>query len=968
MFLQQAEFKRLLDKDIGYEDLGIVPIKILDEFGTRTIHGAAILLESLPPEVLDRVHTIGGRIVEQLSEQIFDLSETVLEKRRCVRKEVGAEVLGHLRSQLTEQQGGSMRAAPTWQQLMEKVAKKQEKETRAAQDNLRDRGDDEDDDDSYEVPVDPTLRLPSSLQQAPKKLKHKAKAASASSAACEAASGGSKRSKQKDSGDPAARQGPDLPTTEMGAAAEVGDTMDSKSHKKDANHWVAKLDLTKIISGWAAGREIHHGREHYNKIRGQGVIAEDLLGRHLRWADSALKLGSRTALSKMPMLTLEGHLKVLRDAPISWNATLCSAIITRFFKERLHSKGIEEALGVLMLNGHPGAEDRSKFDCFRPCACVVDALRGEVLCKLLVVTICDEFLAKGVKKLGKKGDAYVAAGKPDDEFQAARLELLRKVCLCEDHLAVGLTGEDIESCADVTNMLKVFHAVMDPEPTKDAECFSLVPKLLRAATANDSSSLVCRFGIVVTENNWWKGEFAAYNASAVSEAELADEYHELVAELTATGELATVDGLLKDAVDSVPKYVQNFRPGGAAGLVNIVVAGLVDKSARCMAALSADTAPTDAKELDSVLKLCKKMLAALATELLAEEREKLKEAIGSCEKKLASLDLERTRREFAEILKAGLANEFPRGNMTRLEGLCVKLGSAVALDTNLVKSFVDAAMSRVMEELRQGDVAMDFLDSLLAGLEIVANDVDPELKKEIENKAKLTRAFMDMVTVISDWENAAPDDGADNESQLDAVGFQRELDGLVRVQKVSVGALAEARIQEGDAIYDRFQLLETYKKQGLDRLFKRARAAVKSDVAAMTRVYDVAAPWKKDLSDDCTFEEVAELARTTLFKVKQKELVEQVMRLDRSTKELKKLLARYGFELDSDDQAALEVLKLSRVCVYEGRFLKALTTAGHTPEMIKERAEPNMEEMLTLRVPTKAIHPLIWARVRAVCQ
>lgn len=110
------------------------------------------------------------------------------------------------------------------------------------------------------------------------------------------------------------------------------------------------------------------------------------------------------------------------------------------------------------------------------------------------------------------------------------------------------------------------------------------------------------------------------------------------------------------------------------------------------------------------------------------------------------------------------------------------------------------------------------------------------------------------------------------------------------------------------------------------------------------------------------------MARTTLFKVKQKELVEQVMRLDRSTKELKKLLARYGFELDSDDQAALEVLKLSRVCVYEGRFLKALTTAGHTPEMIKERAEPNMEEMLTLRVPTKAIHPLIWARVRAVCQ
>ena len=279
--------------------------------------------------------------------------------------------------------------------------------------------------------------------------------------------------------------------------------------------------------------------------------------------------------------------------------------------------------------------------------------------------------------------------------------------------------------------------------------------------------------------------------------------------------------------------------------MNIVVAGLVDKSARCMAALSADTAPTDAKELDSVLKLCKKMLAALATELLAEEREKLKEAIGSCEKKLASLDLERTRREFAEVLKAGLANEFPRGNMTRLEGLCVKLGSAVALDTNLVKSFVDAAMSRVMEELRQGDVAMDFLDSLLAGLEIVANDVDPELKKEIENKAKLTRAFMDMVTVISDWENAAPDDGADNESQLDAVGLQRELDGLVRVQKVSVGALAEARIQEGDAIYDRFQLLETYKKQGFDRLFKRARAAVKSEVAAMTRVYDVAAPWKK---------------------------------------------------------------------------------------------------------------------------
>ena len=111
LFLQQVEFRRFVDKNIGYEDLGIVPIKILDEFGTRTIHGAAILLESLPPEVLDRVHSIGGRIVEQFSEQIFDLSETVLDKRRCVRKEVGAEVLGRLRSRLAEQQGGSMRTA-----------------------------------------------------------------------------------------------------------------------------------------------------------------------------------------------------------------------------------------------------------------------------------------------------------------------------------------------------------------------------------------------------------------------------------------------------------------------------------------------------------------------------------------------------------------------------------------------------------------------------------------------------------------------------------------------------------------------------------------------------------------------------------------------------------------------------------------------------------------------------------------
>jgi hypothetical protein len=51
------------------------------------------------------------------------------------------------------------------------------------------------------------------------------------------------------------------------------------------------------------------------------------------------------------------------------------------------------------------------------------------------------------------------------------------------------------------------------------------------------------------------------------------------------------------------------------------------------------------------------------------------------------------------------------------------------------------------------------------------------------------------------------------------------------------------RLYVEDAIYDRFQLLETYKKQGFDRLFKRARAAVKSDVAAVTRVYDVAEPW-----------------------------------------------------------------------------------------------------------------------------
>ena len=74
--------------------------------------------------------------------------------------------------------------------------------------------------------------------------------------------------------------------------------------------------------------------------------------------------------------------------------------------------------------------------------------------------------------------------------------------------------------------------------------------------------------------------------------------------------------------------------------MSIVVAGLVDTSARCMEA-SADDAP-DTKELDSVLRCCKKMLA---TELLVEEREKLNEAMGCCEKKLASLDLGRARKE-----------------------------------------------------------------------------------------------------------------------------------------------------------------------------------------------------------------------------------------------------------------------------------------------------------------------------------
>jgi hypothetical protein len=59
---------------------------------------------------------------------------------------------------------------------------------------------------------------------------------------------------------------------------------------------------------------------------------------------------------------------------------------------------------------------------------------------------------------------------------------------------------------------------------------------------------------------------------------------------------------LDDAVDAVPKYVQNFRPGGAGGLVGIVVAGLVDKNARCLAALSDDATATDTKQLESVLK------------------------------------------------------------------------------------------------------------------------------------------------------------------------------------------------------------------------------------------------------------------------------------------------------------------------------------------------------------------------------
>ena len=79
--------------------------------------------------------------------------------------------------------------------------------------------------------------------------------------------------------------------------------------------------------GWFIGREMHHGRGHYSKIGSQGDVSEDLFGRHLRWADSAMKLRGHAmgTLEGHAMVTLEGHARV----PVGWRAPMGTAIIAR---------------------------------------------------------------------------------------------------------------------------------------------------------------------------------------------------------------------------------------------------------------------------------------------------------------------------------------------------------------------------------------------------------------------------------------------------------------------------------------------------------------------------------------------------------------------------------------------------------------------------------------------------------------
>ena len=126
------------------------------------------------------------------------------------------------------------------------------------------------------------------------------------------------------------------------------------------------------------------------------------------------------------------------------------------------------------------------------------------------------------------------------------------------------------------------------------------------------------------------------------------------------------------------------------------------------------------------------------------------------------------------------------------------------------------------------------------------------------------------------------------------------------------------------------------------------------------------AKWKSDFSDTVAIDEVLKVCKNTILSTPQATLTKAIEKLDKAFKDHKQVHNRYLGKIAFDDMHVSDQLRDARAIVFEGRFLKLLTSDKHVSEgtLMRDSLKTQIGHMLTAKVPTRSLQPCLWRRVK----
>ena len=491
-----------------------------------------------------------GRVLEIYCKVSSHSEEVVLPANLCLRRKQAAEVQEWLSSKMQDAWGSAFKAPLTQAVVKERLERAKKTASGASASGgvpPRDEvGADDADEDDVSVDVGPKTILPEGFKGKEKKHKH-AKTR--------------KRKSFLDDAAPVPKRLDSLALAGHGAttpsAAEDTRSVASSAvgEAKTPEYWVAALSLSKIVGGYALGRELNFAQQMIDKLP-KDSKQRSLLARQVKWAKSCRAL-CETKLASLTSGKIDEHLDVVAACAIDWPKTVALLLVKHKFRAIIAGSGdFAKASDVF----HASTTPVAKWDPRSPRLCNVPSIDAEAQVACLTSLLVEEFYIPSFHAVAKVGNALNDDGKGEPlKLKAVREAFTSRIKIVLEHVR----KLDV-AATDVITIMACTLAILDPEPSDGSGATAV--EELEAAGKQEGTSELHAVGALLLQSEYFATKLKEFKRAAISEMELTDRYNGTMAALQARAPTC-----VERALEVVDVFMANFRPGGTRRLLDELV-------------------------------------------------------------------------------------------------------------------------------------------------------------------------------------------------------------------------------------------------------------------------------------------------------------------------------------------------------------------------------------------------------------